>query len=255
MAYKKKTIIAGRVKNVYYCHTARNNSSKRPKQKNQNPTPEQQKKNDERRAYEKIDLLINANFKADDLYITLTYNNNQKEPTPAEAKVIIRKYLDRLRYLYEKKGLKIKYIGTTEHVKGRMHHHLLINKINGIGSKQVKKLWDFGFVTVKLYIGEPEDAERLAAYFVKESNNTFNTDKRVHGRRYISSRSLIIPEPKIETVSASTWREEVKPSKGYYIVLDRKGETAGGYPYRFVRMIKIPGCDENEYDSRKACEM
>lgn len=238
MPYKKKTTIAGKVKQIYYCHSLRNSSPKRPKQQNHNPTPEQQKKNDERRACEKLDLIINANFKIDDLYMTITYGSDKKIPSPKESKENIRQFLDKMRYLYQKMGFKFKYIGTTEHVKGRMHHHLLINNV-GISSNKIKKLWFFGFVTVKLYGGEPEDAERLASYFIKESNNTFNTDQRVHGRRYISSRNLIIPKPQVDTVSASTWREEIKPSKGYYIVIDEKGYTETGYPYRFCRMIKI----------------
>jgi len=242
MAYKKRTTVAGKAKFVYWYHTARNNSPKRPRKKNENITSEQQRKNNERRACEKIEIIINANFKEDDLYMTLTHGSDRKEPTPQEAKIIIKKYLDGLRYLYEKNGFKLKYIGTTEHVKGRMHHHLLINNV-GISNKLIKKSWGFGFIKIQLFAGEPEDAERVAAYFIKESNNTFNTTERVHGRRYISSRKLIHPKPKLETVSASTWREEVKPSKGYYISVDKRGETADGYPYRFCRMIKIP-CDE-----------
>lgn len=246
MSYKRKTTLAGKVKNVVWYHTYQHTSPKRPRSKNQNITTEQQAKINERNACEKIDLIINENFMADDLYITYTYGAGEKTPTPEEAKVFFSKNLDRLRYLYKKNNFKLKYIGTTEHVKGRMHHHLLINNV-GIGIKEIKKIWEFGFVTVKLYAGEPEDAERIAAYFIKESKNTFNTDQKVHGRRYISSRNLVIPEPKIENVPASTWREEIKP-KGYYIVTERRGYTESGYPYRFVRMIKIP-----VYDEKRKC--
>lgn len=245
MSYKKKTIIAGKVKEVTYCHAARNSSTKRPRRKNENVTSEQQRKGNERRSYKTLYLLMNANFKEDDLYLTLTYNKNKEEPTPENAKKELDKLLKKLRYRYKKLGFAFKYIGITECKKKRIHHHLLINNI-GISISNIKKLWNFGFVKMQIFAGEPEDCERLANYFVKESNNTFNTEDKVHGLRWISSKNLIHPVPKVETVPASTWRENIKPSKGYYIAIDIKGQTEQGYPYRFCRMIKIPGTEDEE---------
>lgn len=239
MSYKKKTMKAGKVIDTTKYHTVRNNSTKRPRRENQNPTPAPQAKCNERRAYEKLYYLISANFNADDLYLTCTYGKEMEEPKPEEAKKHLSKYLDKLRCLWKKAGAVLKYIAVTEYKKGRIHHHILINNI-GLSVKYVKKYWDLGFMKMQTFIGEPEDCERLASYFIKESNNTFNTDDKVHGLRWTSSKNLIHPVPEIKTVSASSWLKEPKPIKGYYIAFIKRGTTESNYPYLFYRMIKIP---------------
>jgi len=243
MSYKKKTIKAGKVIDTTDYHTVRNSSTKRPRRENQNPTPAIQAKSNERRAYEKLYYVINANFHEDDLYLTCTYGKEMEEPKPKEAKKFLSKYLDKLRGLWKKAGAVLKYIAVTEHKKGRIHHHILINNI-GLSVKHIKKFWQLGFTKIQTFIGEPEDCERLASYFIKESNNTFNTDDKVHGLRWTSSKNLIHPVPEIKTVHASSWREEPKPIKGYYIAFVKRGFTKNDYPYRHYRMIKIP--DKND---------
>jgi len=244
MSYREKTITAGKVKDVIKYHTARNSSHKRPRSKNMNTTSELQQKGNERRSFDNLYYDMSANFKADDLYLTCTYGKHMEEPQPKEAKVFFTKYIDKLRYQYKKVGAVLKYIGVTEHKKGRIHHHLLINNAD-LGIKLIKKFWKFGFTKIQLFGGEPEDCERLTNYFIKESKNTFNTEDKVHGRRWISSNNLIHPEPKIKVVHASSWQEEPKPLKGYYIAVVKRGHTEHHYPYLFYRMIKIPGYDED----------
>jgi len=244
MPYIESTIIAGKVKELTKYHTFRYKSPKRPRSKNQNTTTEQQKKINERSAYKKLYLDINANFQEDDLYLTCTYNKESKEPNPEEAKLFFSKYIRKLRCLYKKAGAVLKYIGITEHQKRRMHHHILINNI-GLGINQIKKLWNFGFMKIQIFAGEPEDCERLASYFIKESNNTFNTEEKVHGLRWISSKNLIHPVPQLKVVHAGSWLKEPKPAKGYYIAFVKRGVTENNYPYQFYRMIKIPDSDED----------
>lgn len=245
MSYREKTTIAGKIKDITKYHTFRNNSSKRPRNKNINTTADSQAKNNERRAFEKLYYVISANFHEDDLYLTCTYGKEREEPTPSEAKGILSKYIDKLRTQCKKAGTVLKYIAITEYKKGRIHHHLLINNI-GMSIKNIKEFWKLGFMKIQVFAGEPEDCERLASYFIKESNNTFNTVDKVHGLRWTSSKNLTHPAPVIKVVPASSWREEIKPSKGYYIAIDKRGYTVDGYPYRFCRMIKIPNNDKRK---------
>lgn len=246
MSYKRKTVKAGKVIDNTDYHTFRNSSTKRPRKENQNPTPGPQAKSNERRAYEKLYYLMSANFREDDLYLTCTYGKEMEEPKPKQAKKILSKFLDKLRDQWKKAGAVLKYIAVTEHKKGRIHHHILINNI-GLSIKHIKKYWQLGFTKIQMYGGEPEDHERLANYFIKESNNTFNAsnaDDKVHGLRWTSSKNLIHPVAEIKTVHSSSWREDPKPIKGYYIAFVKRGHTENGYPYRHYRMIKIPDKDE-----------
>ncbi|MDF2631462.1 MAG: hypothetical protein K0Q85_58 [Caproiciproducens sp.] len=246
MSHLKRRVKAGRVIDTNVYHTARHNSPKRPRQKNHNTTSEQQRKNNERRSQNTLFQIISANFRPDDYYLTFTYGKEKEEPPPEEAKKYLGKLLDKLRKIYKKLGTPLKYIGVTEHQKCRIHHHLLINNI-GISIKQIKKYWEHGFMKLQLFAGEWEDCERLANYFVKESANTFNTDKKVHGLRWISSKNLIHPKPEVKVVNGSSWLENPKPIKGYYIAFVRRGWTQHGYPYMFYRMVQLPGSEDETF--------
>lgn len=236
MAYRQKTIRAGRVTDVTKYHTQRHKSEKRPRAKNENKTTPLQAKTNERNAQKKLYLLICANFKPDDYYLTLTYGNTK--PEAEEAKFFLTEFIDKLRKLYKKTGTALKYIAVTEHKRRRIHHHLLINQV-GIGINHIKKFWEHGFTKMQLYAGGHQDAERLSNYLIKETTNTFNTDEKIHGMRWTSSKNLVHPEPEIKVVSASSWREEPKPPPGYYVDFVERGFTEAGYPYQHYRLIKF----------------
>lgn len=230
MSYIKSVTKAGKVMDVVVYHVPKHKSPKRPRSKNRCKTTETQKKHNNRRSKLNLFRLICANYKADDLYLTLTYRG--KEP-PENTREQIEKFLRDLRRLYRKHGMPLKYIITTE--TGRIHHHLLINNI-GLSIKQIKQLWNAGFSKVQLFGGEKEDCERLANYMDK-------SEKKHRKRNWSSSQNLIHPKPVKTVVPASTWREPIKPPKGYYLDKDseRRGETALGYPYLSYRLIQLPG--------------
>lgn len=250
MSYLKTSVKAGKVEDTKVYHTARHGSKKRPRSKNANRTCESQKKINERNSLQKLIYEIHENFREEDWYLTPTYGKGIKKLLqPEELKKNINKYMRDMRTLYKKNGGVLKYIIITEYIKCRPHHHLLINNI-GIRLKEVTQLWEFGFVRVNPYRGDIGDAERLANYFVKESNNTFNTEERVHGMRWVPSKNLKHPKPIKKVVPASTWRENPKPKKGYYIDSVMRGYTETNYPYMFYRMIKLPDGEEEAADFR-----
>jgi len=236
MSYKKRTITAGKVKETTLYHTSKCQSPKRPRIENENTKKELNDKKNKKRACKRLYLLMNANFITGDLYLTLTY---EIEPTPEEAKKSIERFFDRLRSRYKKLELPIKYIAMTE--GKRIHHHILINNI-GLGVKEFKKIWKLGFINMQIFMGEPEDCERLANYFMKKGTKG---EEKIWSQNWSSSRSLIRPVPEIDEVAAGTWREDPKPIKGYYIDVIQRGHTEHNYPYLFYRMIKIPGSDED----------
>lgn len=238
MSYKKKMTKAGKVIDVVLCHDAKHNSPKRPRNKKINKTTETQKKHNDRRSKLKLFYLVSANYKTDDLWITLTYKG--RAPTPEEAKKISGKFRRDLRDLYKKHEKPLKYITITE--GPRLHHHMLINNI-GIKSEEIRKLWKEnggGFVRMVLFGGDYGDYQRISNYMdevIKKQNQ--------HG--WSSSKNLIQPKPIKMVVPASTWREPIKPPKGYYLDQDSvwRGETALGYPYLSYRLIQLPGAEDD----------
>jgi hypothetical protein len=102
------------------------------------PTTRRQKKPSEkgnsRRAKEKLYRLMVTNFKRDDYRIDLTYA--EPAPDPGTALDRIRKFIRQLRSKYRKKKEELKYIYVTEYRGHRIHHHVLINAVEGIGRKK-----------------------------------------------------------------------------------------------------------------------
>lgn len=242
MPYIERTITAGKVKEVTKYHTFKYKSPKKPRGQNSNSTPILMAKVNQRKAEDKLRLLLNENFRENDLYLTLTYEKDT--PDAAEAKSNITRFIRKLRDCYKKIGSALKYVAVTEYGRKRIHHHMLINYAIGIGKGIIKKVWAFGFSKIDLFGGEPDDCERLANYLVKETSKTFNTDEKIHGLRWIGSKNLVHPVAEKRVVSASSWREQPKPVKGYYIDVVKSGINQQDYPYQFYRLIKIEGYEK-----------
>ena len=144
MGYFKTTIEAGATIEVTKSYTKRVGVKTRGDR--EKPTAEEIEKVNQMNAERTLRLKINANFGADDPFITLTYRKDER-PTPAQAKKNIKKLIDSLRKEFKKVGVELKYINVTEYKNKAIHHHLLINHIEGQDvSKWVRRLWQFGRV-------------------------------------------------------------------------------------------------------------
>ena len=91
--------------------------------------------------------LVNTNFGADDLHVTLTYSNEHLPPTVEDAERELRNYLRRVAYKRNKAGLPpLKYItipACTFKADGvtpaRIHHHIIMN--GGLDRDALEDLW------------------------------------------------------------------------------------------------------------------
>lgn len=241
MPYIQEIITAGLVKEVRKYHSYKYQAKREQRGEKQQITPEEMIKINECNAERKLRILLNANFREDDFYLTLTYQGEL--PDAKQARKNFSKFTRRVRDFYKKKGIALKYVGVTEYEGKRIHHHVLINAIDGVKKSDLKKFWEHGFIKKEDFGGQPDDCRRLARYFVKESNNTFKAEERVHGLRWISSKNLIHPQPEKKVVRADSWKEEPQPVKGYYLDKDSVKEwiTKDGYHCQFYCLIKIGG--------------
>ena len=193
--------------------------------KRQNVTKETQAAVNRRLRAEKLSRLLMDNFAAGDWYLTCTYAEHpEEESVPKE----FEKFKRKLRTIYKKAGVPMKYISVLENLTGagRPHGHILLPALNSSDLEKVKKAWLYGSVAVKLYGGHIMDAERLADYYTKEKIAD-------HAGRLQTSRNLIRTEPKTETVTkAEAFKTEIQPPKGYRIIkeLSYSTYTAEGYP-------------------------
>ena len=80
-------------------------------------------------AYQKLELLIAANFGQKDIFATLTYDDEHLPPTRQEAIKRMNAFWKRLRKERQGKDQDLRYIYVTEHKHGdgRFHHHVIVN--------------------------------------------------------------------------------------------------------------------------------
>ena len=92
--------------------------------------------------------------------------------------------------------------------------------LNAIDTQLLKKCWDKGWITIKP-MDDNGQYRRLAEYFVKYSEKTMKTCEGFTGRRYNSSKNLVIPEPQKKTVSSrNAFNHIVKVPSGWYLDKD-----------------------------------
>lgn len=242
MGYYKTIIVAGKTIEVTKSYSKRVGSKNRSKK--EKPTKEEMEKINERNAERKLTLKINANFEMDDIFSTLTYRKDER-PTPEQAKKNIKKLIDNLRGEFKKIGAQLKYINVTEYKNKAIHHHLLINHIEGYDvAKMIRNLWEFGRPDFK-YLDGSGQYKDLAAYLIKETAKTFKENDGGHKQRYSCSRNLIMPQPKTKIIKkAAKWIPDPKPLKGYYIDKDtvyNGVDQFTGREYQRYMMIKLDG--------------
>ncbi|MDF2842504.1 MAG: hypothetical protein K0R00_930 [Herbinix sp.] len=240
MAYFKTTIEAGKTIEVYKSYTK--STGVKDRSGKEHITPEEMEKINQANAERNLRILINANFKEGDLFITLTYRKEDRQ-IPAEAKKSVKAFLDTLRLDYKKYGEDLKYINVTEYKNTAIHHHLILNDIGGLKvAKRIRQLWKYGRPDFKL-LDDTGQYKDLAAYLIKETSKTFKEQDGGHMQRYSCSRNLIRPLPKMEIVrKASRWAADPKPIKGYYIDQDtiiNKINPFTGREYQRYTMIQI----------------
>lgn len=218
---------------VEITHKGRYGARGEKREGRRNSTPEEVEKCNRRQAEKRIRRKINMNFQADDLHMVLTYRKEERCRLE-EATKNLRTWLDRMRYNYKKGGQELKYIITTSiGERGAVHHHVIINNIDGITAKTARKYWKKGrvYYTALDDTGEYGD---LAAYIMKQ-------DKGDQKLKYSCSRNLKMPKPEMREIRRPNW-EEPKPFKGYYIDKGTVYEGINpvtGYPYQQYTMKKV----------------
>lgn len=239
LPYIEEIAFCGNTIEICKKHSARQIGKKIPRGPNQNTTPEDVKKVNERNAITRLRRLINTNFGFRDIHLVLTYKRDNRPQTPQDAKKDLDKFMRKLRDYFKKRNMALKYIAVTEYKNKAIHHHLIISSMD---TRDLIDLWPHGQPR-PTYLDSTGQYGQLASYLIKETSKTFNGPDSVHGKRWCASKNLLQPKIIRRVVPATSWKKEPKPKKGYYI--EKSSIRTGrheitGYPFQFYRMIKIP---------------
>ncbi len=133
-------------------------------------------------SWQKLMILLAANFNSTDLVVTLTYRDGALPVNREAANKRLSKFIRSLRQYRRERGQPLKYVRTTEgyHSGGRLHHHIIINS-TGDDYNAIRELWLANGDNVDFEPFGNDGAERWAKYLTKEP--------REQGRRYIGDRT------------------------------------------------------------------
>ncbi len=189
--------------------------------KKKKATPEQIKKQNEYNRQKKSRRLIKANFKENDLWLTLTYKRGHKV-SPEQAKTDKKKFFDYARKEFAKRGEVLKWAGCYERGKrGAVHFHFIINRIPDadlIIKEAWKRVEGSGRVDMELLYRDGE-FKNLASYIVKAEAYD-DEGNLIKGSCFSHSRNLVMPEPEVHRTTRKKILTEPEPTPGYYIDKD-----------------------------------
>lgn len=240
MPYVEKTTWAGKTVEKEKYFTARYNKKGVTRNQKQKPTSEEMLRINEANAEKKLRREINTNFGHGDLHITLTYQKDERLD-PAEAKKELERYIRKIRKLYKKLGEELRYITVTEYKNKGIHHHIIVNVVDGVKTKELVNAWEKGRPKFT-YLDDSGQYGALAQYLIKETRKTFREEGSPSRKRWNSSRNLKKPKTKVEIVKAKEWRKEPKALKGYILEKDsiREGyHDFTGWPFQCYSMVRI----------------
>lgn len=237
MAKRIKTIRAGRlVFGVCYSQAMASDSPKARAAKTKCSSQARRALNF-RAAWQKLWLLLAANFRRGDLWITLTYDDEHLPDCRKEAKKRVTLFLDRLRAARRRSGEELRYIycteGLTEDGGRRLHHHMVLSA--GAAHKDyelIRSLWTFGENIEIRRLGEHElytdDFLELAQYMCKERNPEAKV-YNVGDKCWIGSKNL--QRPVTDSVLVDDNITIAAPPGARVIDRDETSNQFGSYHY------------------------
>ena len=243
MGYRTTTTVAGDilVAEIYPAWGREKKTTARKAKRNL--TPDRIQKYNEQRARFHLELLMDNNFTADDLNMTLTYTD---APTEAECRKDVKNYIARLKRERKRRGLpELKYIYAIEDErdgrKKQLHCHLVMS--GGIERKDAEEIWRKGsaargFTNCDQLQPDKEGLRKLA-FYIYDQNRGKETAK---GKRHYSC-SKNLQEPKVRSSMSRVGNARVrKMARDFNAVAPAIMEKV--YPgYEFVRGLRF---QENE---------
>lgn len=246
--YRQKIVKAGKTVDVQFTYpTQFGEGLTRARHKTDAATPADVEAYNYELAVIKLTQVINANFGADDWFVTLHYEKDRRPPDLETAKKQLTAYFKKLKKEYDKLGVVFKWVKTTAYgPRGGIHHHIVIP--GGVKMQTINKLWR-EVVKLSHEARPPEcralystgEYSSLAAYICQQAEKSGVKEKNC--RRFTCSRNIVRPVPEEPRwVDEIKWKEPPVAWPGYYVETDsiRAGcNPVTGRPYLFYRMVKI----------------
>ena len=193
-------------------------------------------------AWQKLELLIAANFRPGDLWVTLTFDDGHLPRTRDEAQKLARAFFRRLRKARGLLGRTLRYLYTLEHRhgEGRWHCHALINA-TGDDYRTLAGAWAMGQVDIRrIRVDREKNYESLAKYMCKEQRDSLGQ------RLWSGSKNLTRPRPECWRVPDDT---PLDVPKGATELASASERTQYGV-YKYIKYL-TPGWERGAVRARR----
>ena len=231
---------------VCYTQVRSNDSPKARAAKTKCSTLARQKINF-RYAWQKLWLLLAANFHRGDLWVTLGYDDEHLPPNRKEAKKEMAAFWKRMRTARKGRGAPdMKYVYCTHEIQDdgsrRLHHHFVVSGTGSGDFDEIRAMWTGGSNIEIRVIGDSEkypydDFMELAKYMLHERNPEL-AGHATGDRGYSGSRNLVKPEVDSHMVDDST--SVGVPPEAYVIERDSQVNEHGSFDYIFYLLPEKP---------------
>lgn len=229
----KKIIVAGSlVVEALYSRAQRTDSPKVRAAK-QRASSEAQARMNRKYSYQRLELMLAANFRPGDLVVTLTCDDQHLPGSRKEASAQLKYFRSRLTAQRQKQGQDLVMVWSTEHKhgEGRWHHHCVINA-TGEDYDHIRELWIYGSdVEIRpLRVDREKNYATLAQYMAKE-------DREHPGlRSWSCTRNAAKPEFETFRVEDDTQLQAPKGST----ILSEASERTEYASYKVIKYL-APG--------------
>ena len=191
---------------------------------------EAQQRLNARYSFQKLELLLAANFVPGDWLITFTYDQEHLPETRAQAVARLKEFRRRLGARRKSRGQALRMVWNAENVfeHGRWHHHAVLNNC-GEDFAVLRELWTWGSdVEIRaLRIDRDHSFEAVARYLCKEAR------ERPGLRSWSYTRSCRQPEVETMAVPDDT---PLQPPKGATVYEDARHANEFG-AWRVVKYL------------------
>jgi hypothetical protein len=238
MSYVLEVCICGRVIETRKYFDARAHPPGEKREPKKKVTSEAQYEINRRKAERDLRRLMNTNFRDGDFLVRLDFFKEDR-PDGSMMQEMVRKFLRRMREALKRIGQELKYIYVIEiGPRGGRHVHLMISRCE---LELIRKCWTHGGIHIDP-LNSGGQYKKIAAYFIKYSERTRQTEGQLVGRRWNPSRNLKKPIIKKRRIGAKRYRENIRVPEGY--VLDQESVVYGvadysGYAYFSYSVIDI----------------
>ena len=208
---------------VQYTAIRGNNQNARREAKAQISTPARESLN-AKLSWQKLMLLLAANFKRNDLVVGLDYREDALPKRREDADKKLTNFIRALRAHRKAQNQELIYVRVTEgyHSGGRLHHHLIINA-TGNDYDIIRQLWSRNADSVDFEPFGPDGAERWGKYLTKEPREKGR--RHVGDRTWRSSINMVKPIVVSELVDS---RDRLLPPVGACVVDNTSCENCYG---------------------------